>query len=120
MSQVRIDDRMPQFRRNLLVVMNDAFREASRDVLVKARIKAPFDKGGLRSESDTHMVAPLWWRVSFWKEYARFQEFGGDANRRVRHYSTGGTGKGYLKSAGDEEARKLNMVIAKHTVRVKA
>lgn len=120
MNNVTVTDNLPRFRNNLVGVLNDAFRESARDGLVNARTSAPYDKGGLRSESETHMVSMLWWRISFWKEYARFQEFGGDAKRRVRNYKTSGTGKGFLKKAGDDQAKKLNMTIRKHTVRARA
>ena len=98
--------------------MNDALREGARDTLIKAKTKAPFSKGDLRGETEIDQKGLLWWRVSFWMEYARFQEFGGDSKRRVRNYSTAGTGKGYLKKSGDEEAKKIVMKFKKHAGRL--
>lgn len=117
---VTVRDKMPSFKRSLYSVMDDAIKEGARDTLINAKTRAPFDKGGLRSESDLKKVKLLHWRVSFWKEYARFQEFGGDSKRRVRNYSHSGTGKGYLKSSGDEQAKKIKMTLKKHSVRARA
>lgn len=115
-----IIDKMPQFKRSLFSVLDDAMKEGARDTLIVARTRAPFDKGQLRAESDTRRTEPLKWRVSFWKEYARFQEFGGDASKRVRNYGTAGTGAHYLRSAGDEQVKKMNLVIKKHAQRARA
>lgn len=114
-----LSDKLPAFKRSLDNVLDDAFREAARDTLINAKNKAPFDKGGLRSETEVKKVKSLHYRISFWKEYARFQELGGDSKRRIRNYKTAGTGKGFLKSAGDEQAKKLNMIIRKHVQRVR-
>lgn len=110
---------MPQFINSVDVVMNDALKEGARDTLIKAKQRAPFDKGGLRADSDAGIKGKLHWRVSFWKEYARFQEKGGDSKRRVQNYSTPGTGKDFLKKSGDEEAKKINMVFKKHGKRAR-
>jgi hypothetical protein len=115
----KIINKMPAFRRNLYYVMDDALREGARDTLINAKNRAPFLKGGLRSDTEISRQGVLRYRVSFWKEYARFQEFGGDATRKVRNYSTSGTGKRYLKTAGDEQAKKINRTFSKHARRAK-
>jgi hypothetical protein len=117
---VTVVDKMPTFRRNLGPVFDDALKEAARDVLIKAKQRAPFDKGRLRSDSHVKQRSQLSWRITFWAEYARFQEFGGDAKRRVRNYTTPGTGKAFLKRSGDEQAKKLARTFKKHAPRVKA
>ncbi len=110
-----INDKMPQFRRSMLNVMDNALREAARDTLINARIRTPYGKTGhLRSESDIKKVGNLKWRVSYYKVYARFQEFGGDSKRRVRRYTTSGTGKAYLKTAGDDAVNRINFTLMKH------
>lgn len=114
-----VNDKLPAFKRSLYNVLDDAFKEAARDVLINAKTKAPFDKGGLRSDVEVKKVLPLHYRISFWKEYARFQEFGGDSKRKVKNYKTSGTGKGFLKTAGDEQAKKLDMTIRKHAQRAR-
>ena len=119
MSKVTVIDKMPQFKNHAELVFNDALREGARDILINAKTIAPLDKGGLRSDSDVSNPSHLKWRVSFWKEYARFQEFGGDATRKVRNYTTSGTGKAYLKTSGDNIRTKLDGIFKKHAQRVK-
>jgi hypothetical protein len=116
---VRVNDKLPVFKSRLYAVMDDALKEAGRDGLIKAKTYAPFDKGGLRGESEVRKISVMRWRISFWKEYARFQEFGGDSKRRVRNYSTSGTGKAYLKRAGDEQANKITTKFRKHAMRAR-
>jgi hypothetical protein len=115
-----INDKMPSFTRSLYNVLDDALREGARDTLINAKDKAPFSKGGLRSESEVKKNTNLSWRISFWIEYARFQEFGGDSKRRVRKYSHSGTGAHFLKNSGDEQATKMNMILRKHSQRARA
>lgn len=110
---------MPQFASQSRIVLGDALKEGARDILVKAKTKAPFEKGRLRADSEIKRNNALSWRISFWSEYARFQEFGGDAKRRVRNYTTPGTGKKFLKSSGDEVAKVIKMKFKKHARRVR-
>lgn len=118
-GSVKIVDNLPQFKRSLYSVMDDAIKEAARDTLINAKNKAPFRKGQLRANSDFYAIGNLQQRVSFWMEYARFQEFGGDSKRIIRHYSTSGTGKAYLKTSGDEQAKKLSYTLRKHATRAR-
>lgn len=120
MSTAVVKDRMPQFKRSLVNVMGDALKEGARDGLIKARTKAPFEKGRLRAESDIKKINDLKWRIAFYIEYARFQEFGGDGKRTVRNYSASGTGKGFLRSAGDEQAKTIARTFKKHAGRARA
>jgi hypothetical protein len=116
---VKVVDKLPSFSRSAYEVLNDALKEGGRDILINARTRAPYDKGGLRADSIVESVGILKQRVSFWKEYARYQEFGGDSKRRVRHYSTSGTGAHYLKTAGDIQRDKMNAVFKKHAGRAR-
>jgi hypothetical protein len=52
-------------------------------------------------------------------DYARFQEFGGDGKRTVRNYSTAGTGKGFLKKAGDTVSKNLINYVRKNVNQIK-
>lgn len=117
---LKVVDRLPKFRSSLGVVMNDALREASRDVLVKAKTKAPYQKGQLRSDSQVKMERPLLWKISFFKEYARYQEFGGDGKRTIKNYTTSGTGKRFLSKSGDEVSNKMSRYLIKHAKRARA
>ena len=118
MNNVTITNKLPQFSKSVDSVLGDALREASRDILIKAKTKAPFQKGGLRSDTEVTGNNRTQ-RISFNKEYARFQEFGGDDARRVRKYTTSGTGKHYLKNAGDDVKRRLPGIFKKHGLRAR-
>lgn len=116
---VKVTDKMPSFKRSAYQVLDDALKEGAKDTLINAKKKAPHDKGDLRSETEFKRVGPLHQRVSFWMEYARFQEFGGDSKRTVRKYKHAGVGKGFLKKAGDEQAKIINRTFFKHGKRAK-
>lgn len=120
MSKATVNSRMPQFKTSAAVVLNQALSEASRDIIINAKNNAPFKTGQLRADSSVSQRKPLSWRVSFDKEYARYQEFGGDSRRTVRKYSTGGTGAHFLKKAGDKQAKKLRPIFKKHGARARA
>lgn len=117
---VRVINRLPQFSRSAESVLDDALKEGARDILITAKQKAPFRKGGLRSDTWIKSPSKLVQRISFWKEYARFQEFGGDSKRRVRNYTTAGTGKAYLKTAGDDVVKRMPSILKKHAGRARA
>lgn len=117
---MRVTNKLPAFGASAKQVLNDAMRSTAADILIKAKDRAPFKDGGLRGESDTHMTSLLSWRISFWIEYARFQELGGDSTRRVRKYTTSGTGKHFLKTSGDEGVAKLNTQFVIHGRRARA
>lgn len=116
---VVIRDRLPQFSAKAKVAINDAIQTAAADTLVDAKTKAPFEEGSLRSHSYVKMVKLLHWRVTFYIRYARYQEAGGDGRRRVRNYTTSGTGAGFLRSAGNAQVRKLVPKIRLHAARVR-
>lgn len=119
-KHVKVVDKMPIFVSGLKRVYDDALGETTKDILINARNRAPFSgKGALRRESDVSQQTSLKWHISFWVEYARFQEFGGDKKRRVRKYTTAGTGAGYLKKSGDEGLAKLKLILQKHGLRVR-
>ena len=115
---VQIIDKLPKFSKEVMNVFDDALAEGAKDTLVASRQIAPFDKGALRRESDVRQMKLLLWRISYWVEYARFQEMGGDAIRRVRNYTTSGTGAHFLQRAGDERAKTLADMFSKHAKRV--
>lgn len=119
-ASVTVIDKLPVFAKEMANIMDDAIAETAKDILIGSRQRAPFDKGALRRESDIRQMKLLLWRVSYWVEYARFQELGGTANRRVRNYTTSGTGAHFLQQSGDEQVKKLVGTITKHAGRVRA
>jgi len=118
MSKVKVKDKLPQFSVKAKLLLDQAIGEAAKDTLIDARNRAPFKDGQLRRNSDTTQRKLMLHRVSFFTEYARFQEFGGNSSRTVRNYSTSGTGKHYLKNAGDKNTTKLRTTLKKHASRM--
>ena len=119
-AKVTVIDRLPQFKQLNKIVMEDALREGARDILIKSRTKAPFKTGDLRRDSYTRKVSTLKYRVSYWKEYAAYQERGmrKGGSHRVIHYTTAGTGKHFLRNAGNEVAKAMPRIYKKHAKRV--
>jgi len=118
MSRPVVINNMPAFTSQSRNVLGDALKDAARDGLINAVKSAPFKKGQLRSDSGITKVNQLKYRISFWKEYARFQEFGGDSKRTVRNYSTASTGAHFLRNAGDEQAQRISYKFKKHSGRI--
>lgn len=117
---VKVVNKLPAYKVRLYQVLDDAVRETSLDILIKSKNKAPYgETGDLRADTEHKQIVPMKWRVSYFKEYARFQEFGGDSTRRVRNYTTPGTGKAFLKSSGDQAVINLKANVKKHSVRAR-
>jgi hypothetical protein len=121
MNNVRIINKLPQFTKSMESVLGDALREGARDILIGAKTKAPFQKDGLRSDTEITSPKKLTQRVSFYKEYAGYQEFGQrrDGSHKVKKYTTAGTGKHYLKDAGDKVVTRMPGILKKHGLRAK-
>lgn len=117
---VKINDRIQEFGISARNQLDTAIMQSAVNILVASKHKAPFNKGGLRSDTETKRIVPMHWRVSYWKEYARFQEFGGDGKRIVRNYTTAGTGKKYLSTAGNNERENLIKRIKVYAERARA
>jgi len=128
---VTIINKLPQFSKSAESVLDDALREGAKDIYIKAKIRAPYsgDKkvtGNIKKRED-HLInnsdherhSKLKYRVHFDAVYARFQEFGGDGKRKVRKYTTAGTGAHYLQKSGDEIAKKINNTFKKHAGRAR-
>jgi len=116
-----IKNDLPKFTRSAVNVLGDAMKEAARDVVIDSRNKAPFKKGALRNEQDPiRQVSPVHYQINYTEEYSAFQEFGGDGKRVVRKYTTPGTGKHFLKNAGDKQVQLLKMKFKKHATRARA
>lgn len=70
------------------------------DIERLSKAQVPLDSGQLRASGHFTRKSPLKYQVIYNKIYARFQEFGGDARRTVKKYTTAGTKKFYLRDAG--------------------
>lgn len=115
MSAVTVHDKLPTFKRNLYDVLSDAFKEAARDVVIDSKDKAPFKKGGLRSDVNVTKPSNLHYRITYHKEYAAIQEL-----KQHQNYSTAGTGAHFLRNAGNAQVNKLKLLVRKHASRAKA
>jgi hypothetical protein len=119
-----IQDKMPQMKRSIDSVMGDALREGCKEIIDLAISKTPLNlSGNLRADkgitSDGRLKMAVWWGNSPASEYTLFQEFGGDKNRRVKKYTTPGTGAHFLKNAGDRVTMKMNSTFQKHGLRAR-
>lgn len=115
-----VNNRLPQFKSHLYLVLGDALKEAGRDILIGSRRKAPFRKGPLRAQSDVRKINPLHQRIEFNIEYAAPQEAGRAGGRVFRNYTTRGTGAHFLESTGDSYSRlSIKGKLAKHARRAR-
>lgn len=119
-AKIKVVNKLPSFGRSAVALVNVALNEGAAEILTNAKMRAPFKKGQLRSNTDITSPSLTSRRISFWIEYARFQEFGGDNRRRVQRYTTSGTGPHYLQTAGNMQLVRMPMIFAKHLSRAKA
>lgn len=121
MANLKITDRMPQFKRSMVQRLDEAIGELANDIHRKASMRyAPFKDGRLRGDSHARKMATLNWRVEFNVEYALAQEQGYAGSKIFRQYTTAGTGKRFLRRAGDEESKKAVLLLKKHGSRARA
>lgn len=84
--------------------MNFALDRMATDVKIKSIIRVPFKSGRLQKSIHKRKVSNRKHQVWVDEEYAAYQEAGmrKDGTRVVRNYSTPGTGKDFLKRAGNQ------------------
>lgn len=99
--KLKIINNINQFVQKNATAMDRGLARAAVDIERLAKAKVPVDKGQLKASGRHIKVGFMKYRTEFNKEYAAFQEFGGDSTRTVRKYTTPGTGKFFLKNAGD-------------------
>ena len=116
---MRINNRLPQFQAKLYLNLDTAVKELAKDILIESQNKAPFKRGPLRTDSDMKRIGLAHWQVRYHKEYARFQEAGGDGKRVVRKYSTAGTGKGFLENTVNKIFGRAIVTLKKHAGRTR-
>ena len=119
---------LPEFQRNTVRKIDKIMEGLAREIEREAKFKVPKSVGKMGAEKlgtkntkgavhgalqrsiMVKQVANMRYQVTAGEfpslPYARFQEFGGDSNRRVRNYSTPGTGKGYLGDTGNRVMTK--------------
>lgn len=110
-AKVTVKDNSATWLRTQLINLDNATR-AMADATVKlSKVTAPLLKGPLRNSSRINRNAPLNYSAMYGGggvPYAAYQERGmrADGSRKVRHYTTPGTGKHFLKNAGDAVTRR--------------
>lgn len=105
---VKVVDRMKQFLLANADAMDRALNRMAIDIDRLSKDVVPISKSGGHLHSSGHFrkAGYLSYKVSYNTEYARFQEFGGDATRTVRRYTYPGKKKFYLRDSGDTIASK--------------
>lgn len=106
MSKVRIVDNSGKFGIEAARGMDRALNKMAVDIERLAKQVVPHDQGPLHSSGKHVPLRLLRYQVRFDKEYARFQEFGGDKKRKVRRYSKPGKKAHYLRDSGRTIADK--------------
>lgn len=113
-------DNFPKFSRSVEQTLDMGMGELAKDVLVMARGLTPFKQGQLRSDSDAYRESQMHWRVRYHKEYALAQEQGHANGRQFKNYTTAGTGKAFLKTAGDKVTAKALQTLKNYAGRARA
>lgn len=118
-SKIKIIDNIVKFVKAEANATDRALNRMAVDIERLAKVRVPVDKGQLKSSGGHRRVGFLNYRTEFNKEYAAYQEFGGDGKRVVKRYTTPGTGKFYLKSSGDQIAEQAVTYIRNEVSKIK-
>lgn len=104
---VRVVNKITEFARENEAAMDRALNKMSIDIERLSKEQVPFGKTGHLKASGRHeRYGKLKYKTEFNREYARFQEFGGDEKRKVRRYSMPGKKAHYLRDPGVEVSKK--------------
>lgn len=98
---LRIINNIGKFSKEYFNALDRALNRIAIDIERLSKTQVPLDKGQLRASGYHRRLGFLNYRIIYNKEYARYQEFGGDDRRVVRHYTTPGTKKFYLRDPGN-------------------
>lgn len=99
---IKITNNMQQFKLANKMVMDSAMGRMANDTLLVSKIRVPLKDGDLQKSGSVEKVAIGKYKVVYDEDYAGYQERGRrlDGSRVVKNYTTPGTGKDFLKSAG--------------------
>lgn len=92
---------MQRFVQENATAVDRSLNRMAVDIERLAKTVVPVDKGQLKASGRHVAVGKFHYRTEFNKEYAAYQEFGGDGKRTVRKYTTPGTGKHFLRNSGN-------------------
>lgn len=106
-STVKVVNNMPRFYRSSTEMMGGALSRMGKDIINISKIRVPFKEGDLMKSAEDVKVSALHRKVLYNEEHAGYQERGKrkDGSRKVRNYSTPGTGKDFLKGAGKQVSK---------------
>ena len=106
MGRIKITDNSRAFFSKNQARIDWAFGRMVKDILNLAKAYVPFKSGDLQKSGQTTRLKALSHKVGFYTNYSAYQERGarGDGTRRVKRYSTPGTGANFLKRGGDKVA----------------
>ena len=99
--------------------MDRSLNRMAIDIHRLSAMRVPVKEGLLKGSARHFRVGFLHYRTLYNKEYAAYQEFGGDGHRVVRRYTTPGTGKLYLRRSGDEIKAKAMQYFKQESARIK-
>lgn len=108
MARVRVDDKSKAFMAANERQMDIALGRMAQDIETIAKVRVPLKSGNLQDMIKKKRVSAKHHQVRADEDYAGYQERGmrKDGSRVVRRYTTPGTGKDYLKGAGQQVAPK--------------
>lgn len=112
---VKVIDNTAKMKGRIARTVSYALGDMATDIEAKAKRTVPVKNGDLQDEIRPKVITKNHHRVVVDKEYASYQERGRrrDGTHTVRRYSTPGTGKNFLKNAGDSVSMKVPTYIAK-------
>ena len=94
----KIIDKSLQFISLANNALDKALNNMAIDVERLAKIQVPHNKGQLKASGYHERLGQFRYNVGFNKEYAAYQEWGGDGKKKiVKHYSKAGKKKFYLR-----------------------
>lgn len=103
------DNRFPQYRRAVENQLDQMLDSMALDIVRLAEMKVPLKDGALWGEIRKTKKAENSYIVEVNSDYAAYQERGmrADGSRVVRNYTTGGTGKDFLKNSARSVFNRL-------------
>jgi len=118
---VRVVDKSNQFVAENRRQMDSALERMATDIQTIGKVKVPLKSGNLQDQFSTKRLGIMHHQVRVDEDYASYQERGmrKDGSRVVRRYTTPGTGKNFLKGAGQQVAPRAIQYIKQAASRAK-
>lgn len=116
---LKVIDKMPSFISGNYGAMDRSLNRMAIDIERLSKEQVPVLKGQLRSSGKHRRIGPLKYVMEYLKEYARFQEFGGDGKRTVRHYTYPGKKAFYLRDSAQTIVSKAISYFKSEAERIK-